>query len=360
MLAVTGVNASEQDATTDAVVAIEQHSDPVMAITQHIGKKRSEIATVEKTIETESDSLRDLEQQQVQLKREYIALDTKLNRAKSALDKQFARLVEEPDVDLDSFQKDYQDAWNQVKDNQQQRLVVNQTVAENKMRLTQIKQRKAILNSELENLTEAKISARVKRLNAELRDSAVIDTNYQTTCARNMTLSGCSKQGRHLTQQKAVKIFKEQLIAQLSESDIARRNLNEVQFNIHIQESQITKAHFSGENAYYTELQAQLQARPETTAACKLLNVSSRYCLSGHSQSQNKKQWANITVRSNQYGDNVTINGVKYGSTPVDIVLPPGKHRVSVTKKGFESYSRVIQVRGNSTIWAKLTPNKQS
>ena len=64
-------------------------------------------------------------------------------------------------------------------------------------------------------------------------------------------------------------------------------------------------------------------------------------------------------VISDQYDDNVTINGVNYGSSPVDIMLPKGKHQISVTKPGFQSYNRKIFVHGTDTIWVKLVPNKE-
>ncbi|NOF87059.1 PEGA domain-containing protein, partial [Vibrio cholerae] len=117
-------------------------------------------------------------------------------------------------------------------------------------------------------------------------------------------------------------------------------------------------------NEYFTQMQAQLQAKPEAVAACKLLNVETRYCLKGESEQaapkKQDKQWANVTVRSDQYNDSVTINGVNYGSTPVELVLPAGKHQVTVSKEGYETYNRVITVNGNDTVWVKLRPNKDS
>ncbi len=63
---------------------------------------------------------------------------------------------------------------------------------------------------------------------------------------------------------------------------------------------------------------------------------------------------------SDQYNDSVTINGINYGSTPVEIVLPAGRHQVTVAKDGYETYNRVITVNGNDTVWVKLRPNKDS
>lgn len=178
-----------------------------------------------------------------------------------------------------------------------------------------------------------------------------------------MTLGECSNQGKYLTKQKAVNTFKSKLLGDLTESGLAKQNLQGVQLNIHVQDSQIIKSGFSGNDGYFTQMQAQLQAKPEATASCKLLGVSTRYCLKGASQTKKTKidkKWANVMVRSDQYNDSVTINGVKYGSTPVEIVLPAGKHQVTVSKSGYETYNRTILVSGNDTVWVKLLPNKNN
>lgn len=348
--------------TATSYAATENRSpvDPVSAITQDIEQKRTDIVAIDAVVAQEADALSELQQNSVILSRQYNDLETRLNRAKSELDKQYARLLEDPDVDLSSFQKRYQETWAQIKENQRLQLETKQKIAESELKVSQTKQKKARLYSELENLREAKVGARVKRINSELRESSVVETSYQTTCSSTMTLGECSNQGRHLNKQKAVNEFKTQLIAKLTETNLAKQHIEGVQLNIHIQESQFLTSGFTGSNGYYTELQAQLQAKPDTTAACTLLNVANRYCLNNSTQTKkNDKEWANITVRSDQYNDRVTINGVSYGSTPVEIVLPSGQHQISVAKEGYETYNRKVRVNGNDTIWVKLSPSKE-
>ncbi len=335
--------------------------DPVAAIDDKIEAKHNEISNIDQTFESAQNELKQVRNDLERLKREGEELKAKQNRAKSALDKQYARLLDDPDTDLMSFQKRYQDAWSEVKTNQTQQLETQQALAETEMRLSQLKQRQARLNNEYANLKESRIDARVARLSAELRESAVLETSYSTTCDTSMTLGECSNQGKYLTKQKAVNTFKTQLVESLTEKSLAKQNLQGVQLNIHVQDSQIIKSGFSGNDGYFTQMQAQLQAKPEATAACKLLGVSTRYCLSGAQQTTTKqkdKQWANVMVRSDQYNDSVTINGVKYGSTPVELALPKGQHQITVSKEGYETYNRVISVTGNDTVWVKLLPNK--
>lgn len=338
-----------------------QQVDPVVAIDEKIDQKKADIDAVNQEYDSESANLKQLQQEGAVLKREGTELEAKRNRSKAALDKQFSRLLDDPETDLSSFQNEYRSSWESVKDNQARQLANSQQITESEVRLSQTKQKKARFTNEYENLKESHIEARVKRIAAELRESNVLETSYTTTCSTTMTLGECASQGKYLTKQKAVKTFKSKLLSSLTEANVAKRNLDGVQLNIHVQESQLIKSGFSGSNSYFTQMQAQLQAKPEAVAACKLLNVEARYCLKGKSttKSNTDKQWANVTVRSDQYNDSVTINGVKYGSTPVEIVLPAGRHQVTVAKEGYETYNRVITINGNDTVWVKLLPSKK-
>ncbi|WP_299689872.1 PEGA domain-containing protein [uncultured Vibrio sp.] len=337
--------------------------DPVSAIDAKLTEKNSYIERISATKVSATENLKQLQNKNSKLLREGEELKAKRNRAKSVLDKQYSRLLEDPETDLVSFQKSYQDAWAAVKENQSAQLDNQQAMNEGEIHLSQIKQKQARLNSELANLRESKVETRVKRIAAELRESAVLEISYTTTCSSAMTLGECTAQGKHLANQKAVQTFKSQLLEQLTESTLAKQNLQGVQLNIHVQDSQVIKSGFSGNNSYFMQMQAQLQAKPEAVAACNLLNVSTRYCLTGSDVAvveKNDKQWANVTVRSDQYNDSVTINGIKYGSTPLEVRLPNGRHQVTVSKQGYEPYNRTVTINGNDTIWVKLLPNKES
>jgi archaellum component FlaC len=334
--------------------------DPVAAIDNKLNTKQDEIKSVSSGYDTEIAKLQQLKNTQERLKREGDNLETKRNRAKSDLDKQYSRLLEDPDTDLTTFQKKYQEVWNDLKKNQSARLDNEQAITESEMRLSQLKQKLARLKNEFDNLKESKIAARVKRMNAELMESNTVEVTYKTTCSTTMTLGDCSNQGIYLTKQKAVAVFQDRLLNHLTESALAKQHLKGVKLNISIQENQIVSSGFQGNNEYLTHLQATLQARPDITAGCKLLGVSTRFCQQGQKKYKPKKekQWANVTVRSDQFQDSVTIDGVKYGSTPVEIVLPMGKHQFTVSKDGYETYNQVITIQGNNTVWVKLRPNK--
>lgn len=335
----------------------------VAALDDKIRSKQNELDALNSQFDNENKQLQTLKNEQSRIEREHETLDTARNRTKSELDKQYQLLLADPDLDLNLHQKKYQEAWDALKKNQSAQLEIAQSITENEVHLTQFKQKQTRLKSELLNLEESKNQARITRLNAQLRDSGVVEAEHKITCQTSMTLAECANQGQHLTKQKTVGIFRTKLFNELTESNLAKQNSKGVELNIHIQESQVIRSGFEGNSDYFSQIQAQLQAKPEAAAACKLLNLSPRYCVKNTavttpSQQTAKKQWATLTVRSDQYDDSVTINGINYGSTPIDVTLPAGRYDISVTKPGHETYHRIITVQQSGTIWAKLAPQK--
>ena len=116
-------------------------ADPVATIDSKLENKQSELQELGSEFEAESSRLQTLGAELSKFQREENELNAKRNRAKSALDKQYNRLLDDPDVDLLSFSnKEYQEAWASVKKNQTQILEQEQSITEQEMRLSQIKQ----------------------------------------------------------------------------------------------------------------------------------------------------------------------------------------------------------------------------
>ncbi len=65
---------------------------------------------------------------------------------------------------------------------------------------------------------------------------------------------------------------------------------------------------------------------------------------------------ARLTIRSNVYGDSVKINGEDKGSTKLDLQLKPGFYELEVSKSGYKTWSRSLQITsGNDQlVYAKL------
>jgi hypothetical protein len=61
-----------------------------------------------------------------------------------------------------------------------------------------------------------------------------------------------------------------------------------------------------------------------------------------------------LTVRSNVYYDEVYIDGVPYGSTKLDVLLPPGEYDVEVRKPGHSPYRETVNLTSSRTLRARL------
>ncbi|MDD1781219.1 SUMF1/EgtB/PvdO family nonheme iron enzyme [Enterovibrio sp. ZSDZ35] len=357
VLALTPILLSSQSLANEATVATD---DPVVALEQKLADKRSEISSHAQNLQTQRDKLDALLAERETLAKSAIDLEKKRNLAQERLDEQFRRLIENPDTDLTQYRDDYQVAWNAVKQNQSTTLTNDQAVAEQQRIVEGENRQKQLLMTSMDNLQEAKKEARVKRLRQELTVADTIEVVHTITCSESMTLAACANQGKTLTMQKAVNTFQSQVLDNVTESTTAKLNANRVSFNIHVMNNNVVDSGFSGTNRYITRMQAEMRSQPDENAACKLLDFAERYCVEKPFTSaktapkQQAKRWVNIKIRSNRYDDNVTINGVTYGSTPVEIMLPAGQHQVSVDKPGFESYSRQMYMNKDSVVWANL------
>jgi hypothetical protein len=67
-------------------------------------------------------------------------------------------------------------------------------------------------------------------------------------------------------------------------------------------------------------------------------------------------QMASLAVESSVPGADIEIDGSFVGSTPSTLSVAPGQHTVTVKKKGYEDWSRSMNVAGNSVhLTAELT-----
>ncbi|MEZ8141952.1 SUMF1/EgtB/PvdO family nonheme iron enzyme [Enterovibrio sp. FF113] len=357
VFALSPILLSGQSLANDTNVAT---NDPVVALEQKLADKRSEIGLHAENLQTQRDKLDALLAERESLASKAIELEKRRTMAQERLDEQFRRLIENPDTDLTQYKNDYQSAWKAVKENQTSTLQNDQVVAEQTRIVEGENRQKQLLVSALDNLQESKKEARVKRLRQELTFADTIEVVHTITCSESMTLAACSNQGKTLTMQKAVNTFQSHVLDKVTESSTAKLNANRVSFNIHVMNSNVVDSGFSGNNRYITRMQAEMRSQPDENASCKLLDFAERYCVEKSftsakaSPKQQAKRWVNVKIRSNRFEDNVTINGVTYGSTPVEIMLPAGQHQLTVEKPGFEAYSRQMYMNKDSVVWASL------
>jgi len=68
----------------------------------------------------------------------------------------------------------------------------------------------------------------------------------------------------------------------------------------------------------------------------------------------NRITQATLTVRSNVYDDTVYIDGKKYGSTRLDVIIPFGRHKLYVEKVGYLPYIKLFDFQKKTIIRAEL------
>lgn len=324
-----------------------------------LNTKQAEMDASAKQVADQKAKIRQAQEEQSRLEADAAQLDKKLNQSKKALDRDFARISDEPDFDIRPSQGAYQAAWADVKQNQKTRLEAEQKLQElySDLSLFEIDQKR--LKSDLENLEQDKVRARVERLREELSPSNQLKVSFTNVCKTNMTIAQCTEQTRSLALQKAVGKFQSQLIDSTSESKLVKQHLSQTSLNIHVIGDKTSTANFYDEMSYKMVLDVNLEARPAKNTPCKLLNVESRFCFDqgedqGDEAQQKEVQWVTLTVRSNQYQDKVSIDGVSYGSTPLDIMLPVGPHLVSIEKEGYRSFNQELKVNSDQTLRAVL------
>ena len=210
------------------------------------------------------------------------------------------------------------------------------------------------------DLNASKQRARATRLDTELKRSKELSVSFTNRCQASMTLTQCDQQTKELALQKAVKQFNKQLIEDTTEQELVAGNLEDISLNIHIIGHSTSKQGFYDGERYKTQMDVELEARPVQGVACDLLKIERKYCFPVDADElpvlaiDQESAWVTLTLRSNLYNDHVSIGGVSYGSSPVDVMLPTGFHNVVVTKEGYHTYSKRLHVESDSTYRAVL------
>ncbi|WP_165313360.1 SUMF1/EgtB/PvdO family nonheme iron enzyme [Vibrio ziniensis] len=331
----------------------------VMAIDDALFSKNSELQNAIKLAQFEQVAVENQRKELDRLDQLTAKLDAQLKEAKTNLEHDYLKMIDEPNLDITSSQRSYQDAWSQVKQNQKSRLDAEQKLQELQVKLAEKKAAQNVIEQNIASLEHKKQRARVERLRDELKRSGEQKVSFINTCSADMTLVQCGNQTTELGLQKAVKQFQSWLVNETSESGIVNQHLGDVSLNIHVLKHSVIESGFHEGSQYRTVIAAQLDARPAENAPCKLLNVESQYCFAPSESTQSSEvqkevAWVSLSVRSNQYGDRVIVDGVQYGSTPVEVLMPVGKHHIIIEKEGYRAFNSEIDITADQTLRAVL------
>ncbi|CDT74367.1 SUMF1/EgtB/PvdO family nonheme iron enzyme [Vibrio coralliirubri] len=336
----------------------------VTDIESSLFEKHADLTAVEKKLADKQNEVDNQAQQTARLAKLSAQAEQTLAKAKASLEQDYTRMIDEPDFDISLAQNRFQDAWKTVKEG---KLAISDSEQKQQglvMELEAIQAEKAAAEASIANLNQDKLRARAERLRNEITQTEEQTVSFTNRCSSDMTLAQCSDQTVTLALQKAVKQFQHSLVDNATESKTVKEHLASASLNIHVLQHKVKSSGFSEDNRYRAVIAANLETRPDKNTPCRLLGIQSSNCFSQSEQQANDQQkevaWVNLVVRSNQYNDNVSINGVNYGSTPVEVMLPTGQHMVTIEKEGYLSFHQELKIARDHNLRAVLQAKQNS
>lgn len=339
----------------------------VAQIEQKIATSQSDFDNYNKRLDAEAAIAAGLEKELEQLRQDGSLADVDRQTALVDMNLQYERMVDDPSLDISASRQAYADAVNVHKTI---KLSITDKYNEWQTKLQDVEQlkvsRHSLLNT-LEGLKEQLNHARVDRLYQEFnkKDSAVVSHNI--ACDRDETINKCSERGKSLAKQKASKRFLDFLYDGLSESVEAERRRAHSDAHVQVLRSEVVESNFSGQGNFNVKMNVAMQGNLKRSEGCELLGLDRRYCLGTETLvaaepereknapvSTDESLMYELTVRSNVYDDEVFIDGVSYGSTRLEIMLPAGQHDVEVIKRGYESSRQSVNLDENTLLKVEL------
>lgn len=224
--------------------------------------------------------------------------------------------------------------------------------------------RHALVNR-LASYQEKLESARIVRVREEFNRRGSIKATDTVSCAKTETFQACEERGKQLVRQRASKKYAEQLFDRLTEAKLAENNRTASGASVRILGARVLDSGFSGQGEYSVQLEVDLEGQLLGNQACTLLGIDSRYCSShdktaGNEETSSKKKLSQdgvmhqVTLRSNVYDDEVFIDGVSYGSTPLKLMLSTGEYDFVVSKHGYDGESKRVDIHQATTVRFEL------
>ncbi|MBC3766117.1 SUMF1/EgtB/PvdO family nonheme iron enzyme [Neptunicella marina] len=346
----------------------------VAEIEQQIQQKQSEFDNYNKNLDIEIAASRELEKELGVLRNKSATLEQDRLRALNEMNLAYEKLVEDPSLDIDSSRQNYASAVKAHKENKE---AITQKYNEWQTQLNKVEHirlAKHSLLNKLEGLKEQFNTARVDRLYREFGRQDTILVNHEVTCDREETINKCMDRGKNLAKQKASKRFLDDVYEGLTEAVEAKQHRPYSDGYVQIIRSEVTNSSFSGQGDFSVSMAVEVKGTLKRNEACALLGLDRRYCVSQADQqpgiqvvkaettpttqtgsvNTDESVMYELTLRSNVYDDEVFIDGVSYGSTKLQIMLPAGKHNVEVVKRGYQTYSQALDLKESTTLKVDL------
>jgi formylglycine-generating enzyme required for sulfatase activity len=288
------------------------------------------------------------------------------------MNEQYEAMVDNPEQDIAQAQNDYRQSIINQKQNKDAIKSSVTNLSEAKLELSKANVDRFTLANSREALVEEIRIARVKRLRNEFEKQDELEVYQVVSCDTKESMNKCITRGNRLAKQKASKTFLDKLFNAATESSLISQYKKDSAAQVRLVKHKVKAGEFSGQGNYGTTIIVEMQGSLPNNEACKLLNISARYCVYQEGQPNtpvvdeeaNSNQTIGLnddtfmyelTVRSDQYDDEVFIDGVSYGSTKLSVMLSAGHHDVNITKPGYSDYQKQIRLSKNTYIKAELS-----
>lgn len=343
----------------------------VAEINQQIQQKQTEYDNYNTNLNAEISVAKEFENELESLRENGKVLEQNRQTALNEMNMQYERMIDDPSLDITLFRQTYVNAVRAHKENKDA-ISSKYTQWQDKLaQVDRIRVSKHSLLNKLESLKELLNNARVDRLYNEFNRQDTLTVDHTISCERDETITKCMERAKFLAKQKASKRFLDQLYDGLTESAEAKQHRSYSDTNVQIVRSDINSNSFSGLGDFSVNMNVDLKGNMRRGEACQLLSLDSRYCVPEKGSKMvaqvitpkppedmtvatDESVMYELTVRSNVFDDEVFIDGVSYGSTKLQVMLPAGAHDIEVVKRGYETYKATLELTEGATLKADL------
>ncbi|QUM79712.1 SUMF1/EgtB/PvdO family nonheme iron enzyme [Moritella sp. 5] len=285
-------------------------------------------------------------------------------KALTQMNAQYALMIDNPMQDITTSQNDYRYAIQQQQKNKQFIKDSVATLAQLNKQVSEKNIERVRLLNQRETISEEIKISRINRLKNEMQQAHSLDINQSVSCDLQTSFSKCITRSNLLSKQKASKTYLNTLFNSVTEAKLVSKHKTNSKAHVKLLGHKVLTSEFSGQGTYSSTIQVKMQGVLPKNEACKLLNISTRYCAERSPQieqvsakadnNDNKGALYELTIRSNQYDDEVFIDGVSYGSTKLSVMLSPGPHHIVVKKPNYMDFEQNVKLKNNLMVRAEL------
>lgn len=339
----------------------------VADVENKISVKQSEYDNYNSSLEARIATAASMERELSELRQNATLADADRQSALIEMNLQYEKVIDDPELDISPVIATYAKA---VRTHKVIKDAITDKYNEWQDELQDVEQmqisKHSLLNT-IEGLKEQLNSARIDRLYQEFNRQEAIVVSHNIACDRDETLGKCSDRGKALAKQKASKRFLDSVYDGLSESVEAEKRRQTSDASVQVLRSEVADSNFSGQGNFNVKMNLELQGNLKRSQGCELLGLDRRYCVNFKANENvqvskvqvspmatDESVMYELTVRSNVFDDEVFINGVSYGSTKLQVMLPSGEHDLEIVKRGYEPSRQKVTLSESKTLKVEL------